>query len=292
MELRHPQLGPIYNALDMPVRFLFSRAGIISTVLNRAVSSKLYASKYRDIDQHVGKVERFLAAKNIRFAGKTVLELGPGNSYITAYAFLLRGAKRVIQVDKFSRHSAADWQQEQYRAEVAYLKANYPKKRLTFLDEHDRLKPGYVTFIASELTELTDLPPIDIIYSSSVLEHIKDVSANVQAMFRVLRPGGVAYHDVDLRDHYNFAKPFLFYKYSEAMWNRWLTKEGLSYTNRWRYDELMEAFQEAGFRVLREKVRRWPLPPGQGIDARFARSSALTIGTMMAVFRKPRPSHR
>ena len=52
------------------------------------------------------------------------------------------------------------------------------------------------------------------------------------------------YHKIDLRDHYNFNKPFKFYKYSNWTWNNLLTKEGVSYTNRLKINEYNNIFKD------------------------------------------------
>ena len=66
-------------------------------------------------------------------------------------------------------------------------------------------------------------------------------------------------HNIDLRDHYNFNKPFLFYKYSDWVWDNFLTKEGISYTNRLRYDDFINIFKKYGFETIYEKTEKCEL---------------------------------
>lgn len=97
---------------------------------------------------------------------------------------------------------------------------------------------------------------MDLIFTNSVLEHIKPVKENIWFMSKILNNSGYMLHNIDLRDHYNFNKPFLFYKYSDWVWDNLLTKEGLSYTNRLRYDDFVQLFKNMGFKIIYEKTQK------------------------------------
>lgn len=51
---------------------------------------------------------------------------------------------------------------------------------------------------------------IDFVYSNSVLEHVMDAEGVYEAMARYLRPGGLGYHGIDLRDHLHYFDPLRF----------------------------------------------------------------------------------
>jgi SAM-dependent methyltransferase len=56
--------------------------------------------------------------------------------------------------------------------------------------------PGSVQFLEDDITA-SALPPgtYDVMVSFEVLEHVRDLSSAFRAMHRLLKPGGIAYHD-------------------------------------------------------------------------------------------------
>ncbi len=82
---------------------------------------------------------------------------------------------------------------------------------------------------------------------------------NIKKLEEIVKRGGLMYHSIDMRDHYNFNNPFLFLKYSRNVWERYLTKEGVSYTNRVRYSEFKNLFEKYGFKILNEEKEKFPL---------------------------------
>ena len=72
----------------------------------------------------------------------------------------------------------------------------------------------YIEFIGRDLTSVTLKEKLDFACSISVFEHIRDAEGNIKKLSYLIRKGGFMYHKIDMRDHYNFNNPFLFYKYS------------------------------------------------------------------------------
>ena len=62
---------------------------------------------------------------------------------------------------------------------------------------------------------------VDLVVSSSVLEHVEDVPSLVRACAELTAPGGANLHLIDLRDHF-FKHPFEMLCYDERTWRRWL----------------------------------------------------------------------
>lgn len=253
MEINNRFAGFIWNNFDFCIRFAYCRLGCISRFINKILFWKLYSSDFKALDEKFEKMKEVLDEQNISIKGETVLELGPGNSYINAYNFLMMGAKRVILVDKYPRLIKTDKQKEFFKKEIEYVTKKYGQK-LPFIKKGE-VDSKYILFIDKDLTE-AEVKNVDFIFSNSVLEHIRDVEDNIKAMSLCLNKNGYMLHNIDLRDHYNFNKPFLFYKYSDNTWNKYLTKEGLSYTNRWRYDDFVKIFQKYGFKSIYEKKAR------------------------------------
>jgi hypothetical protein len=79
------------------------------------------------------------------------------------------------------------------------------------------------------------------VWSSSVLEHVFDVSDIVAACARLTQVGGLNIHNIDLRDHY-FKYPFEMLCYSEPTWKRWLNPS--NNLNRWRIRQFEQVFMK------------------------------------------------
>jgi len=87
-----------------------------------------------------------------------------------------------------------------------------------------------------------------------VLEHIDrcDFDALVFEMKRVMRPGGVMSHEVDLRDHLGGGKNNM--RFPAAIWESAFFKRAGFYTNRIACSEIKVAFLQHGFELLTEEV--------------------------------------
>ncbi len=254
MKINNKVANYLFNKFDAPIRFLYCRLGLISQIFSKFLFWKLYSSNFIELDKKFEKIYEGILKHNINLKDKVILELGPGNSYINAYNFLLKGSKKVILVDKFPRQIKTKKQQKYFLDEINYIKNKYKIDNLFFLNESNNIKNEYISFISKDLVESDIKTNIDFIYSISVFEHIKNIAENIKKLAEILVPGGYMYHHIDLRDHYNFNSPFLFYKYPDHIWNKYLTKEGISYTNRWRYDDYIKAFSDNSLALIDNEV--------------------------------------
>lgn len=244
MKVENKLISFIFNKLDLPVRLLYSQLH-----LNKLFFWKLYSSDLDELDKHFENMKDIVLNSGYSFESKICLELGPGNSYINAYNFLANGAKKVILVDKYPRYSNTKKQKGYIRREIDYVQSKYNRK----------INNKNIIFIAEDLRELNLGEKIDFAYSISVFEHIKDVEGSIQRLGEIIKQGGLMYHSIDMRDHYNFNNPFLFLKYSKRTWDKYLTKEGVSYTNRTRYSELYRLFEKYNFEIISEQTERYPV---------------------------------
>lgn len=102
----------------------------------------------------------------------------------------------------------------------------------------------------------TGLPDrsVDLVFSNSVLEHVpvSVLQAMMQEAQRILRPGGLALHNVNCGDHYAYfdrsITPIHYLRYTEAQWRWW--NNNILYQNRLRAIDFIQASERAGLRVV------------------------------------------
>lgn len=95
---------------------------------------------------------------------------------------------------------------------------------------------------------------LDLVYSNTVLEHVPQptIAALFAEAFRVLRPGGVMVHLIDLSDHFAHADPSItsinFLQFSEQQFARYNTI--FCYQNRLRPRAYEQMVKDQGFKIL------------------------------------------
>jgi SAM-dependent methyltransferase len=246
----------------------------------------------------------------VSFAGIHVLELGPGRTPEVCGVALLAGATAATGIDVvryidpggnraerlapvldiLASGRAEAWCRatgtdiERARERAACFGGRWPLRFRTFDGENVPLPDASV----------------DLVISKSVLEHVPDrqVEPQLADLHRVLRPGGVMIHIIDLRDHLHTAgdggvvgdwlealryPPKLF----DAMFSNRST-----YINRLRAGEWLDVLAAAGFETEYEERKAFPLPDDfdasrlqerwRGLDRDELQIGYLTVGVRKA----------
>ena len=280
-----PLVRFLINRFDFLIRFVYCKLKFYR-VFNFFMP-RLYSSNYESLNSYFDIIAGALKKHSFKIAGKSILELGPGNSYINAYNFLRNGAREVVLVDKFPRYTDTARQKDYIRHEIDYFKSKHRVKQFEYVDETSCcLNPDCITFIAGDLCESAIDGRADFIYSIAVLHHIKGLDRYIQRMHQLLNPGGMMFHVIDLKDKFHFfGNPFLFYKYSDFTWDHLLTDEAVTYTNRVRYQEYVDMFTASGFELVWEKTITHDFPEFK-INKKFAGRDDLHVGDAQFLLRK------
>jgi SAM-dependent methyltransferase len=205
-------------------------------------------------------------ARRTDLSGQTVLEIGPGNSLLTAFFAASLGARKSWLVDA---RPLADSNMELFRKSAELLRQE--KRPVPALDDavtvDDVMRLLNATYLTRGTASLAEIPDasVDFIWSSAVLEHVrrKELPELIAHMRRICRPGGIAVHHIDFRDHLQYGLNNM--RFPERLWESSLMANSGFYTNRVPYPQMVHQFQEAGFEVEEKILEPWPngCPTGQ-----------------------------
>lgn len=194
-------------------------------------------------------------------ADQMVLELGPGQSPDMLLAALLYGAKQAVGLD-INNYLKGDIRRcDNFRELREWIKEAIANEEL----------PLTQAFNANRYDNLIEIPKtdfdivlydgyrfpfenesVDIIWTKSVLEHVKNPADTVREMRRCLKPGGIMCHIIDLRDHTAFenGNDWLgFLRHSNALWNM-MTWNRSTWTNRLRASQWDSLFSRTGLNCI------------------------------------------
>src|SRR5262249_16325232 len=91
---------------------------------------------------------------------------------------------------------------------------------------------------------------IDIVFSNAVIEHLYDLRGALRHLHRIPRRRGIGLHQVDHRDHRDFSRPLEYLTLSENDFQKEFARSHGECGNRWRPEEVADAFLGAGFEVI------------------------------------------
>ena len=156
-------------------------------------------SVYEEMLQHSG-------IQPGKVSGARVIELGPGFTMTIPLLFAADGASYAVGVDKFVPFLTSSYYQHYY----AQMRESLPAEKRERFDA--ALNQNPLTLNEARVRqvykkELQDIVPelgpgtYDLIVSNAVMEEIYEPTPSFEAQVRLLRPGGVMVHNIDLRDY-------------------------------------------------------------------------------------------
>lgn len=207
--------------------------------------------------------------------GKTILEIGPGDSVATALVAYGYGASAIlIDTGHWARDDIKPYQ------DLAKIMAEKGLRAPAIHNARsidDLLRACNGRYITSGLAGWKNIASdsIDLIFSQAVLEHVRkhELQAVLQECWRVMKYNSVATHVIDLRDHLGGALNNL--RFDDRIWESdFLARSGF-YTNRIQMSAMVDLFRAANFHVEILHVNRWDsLPtPKHKMSLQFAKIS-------------------
>ena len=227
-----------------------------------------------------------------KVSGFVALEIGPGDSLLSAVVAAAFGAAKCYLVDtgNYAITDVAPYQ------EVAHLLRSYgltPPDLAGAQDLGDILRRCNATYLVDGLASLRDLPShsVDFAWSHAVLEHVRhrEFADAVRELRRILVADGCVSHQVDLKDHLGGGLNNL--RFPSRWWEaEWAARSGF-YTNRIRFSEMLRMFAAEGFTVEHLVTTRFesiPLPrASMAAEFRGVPDEDLMVSDFQVVLRAP-----
>ena len=215
--------------------YLFQKIGIFR---HGAMDQKDYVERIWKL--HFNDVSELY---DIRTSG-SFLELGPGDSLITALKAKLVGFDHSILVD--TNDFASD------KKEIL--------KELSDLNRAHFLKGSPANFRCEYLIEgkksLREIEAdlLSYAFSNSVLQHVdlEEVEDVLQELFRISSNGCIQSHVIDLRDM--ICRSSKHYQCPSWLWEAKFFRKFPIYTNRLRFSRWVELFTNTGFELIDVKI--------------------------------------
>ena len=217
------------------------------------------------------RMQEALAEARFDLHGKDLLEIGTGWAPVHAVYLSLLGArvttfdvKRRLKASYARRALAAMLDEIPSQAKLNSEQRNSLDSFLRGRMDLDALLHALdVTYVAPVGDAfLLQLPAVsfDLVFSMDVLEHVRpdDMDVILRGQRHILRPGGLAYHDIGLGDHLTSVDSSItfsnFLQYDGWLW-RYLGENQLAYHNRLRASDFLRLFQGHGADVVWSQTR-------------------------------------
>ncbi|MBZ0215472.1 MAG: class I SAM-dependent methyltransferase [Fimbriimonadaceae bacterium] len=193
---------------------------------------------------------------------RTYLELGPGDSIARALVAASHGINRTWLIDagNFARRDLAYYHDIAASLTTRGLSVPNLSKCRNMEDVLTACGASYLIGGLSSLQQIED-NSIDLIISEAVLEHLPrhEFTGFMAEFQRILSPGAIALHGVDLDDHLDGGLNHL--RFSRDSWERQAIRHSGFYTNRLSRSEIHQSARRAGMLVGEYYRLEWRDPP-------------------------------
>ena len=204
-------------------RFLLKHRWIIRPGLESSDPMAAVEQYIKELAQH---------GKSIK--GQRVLVFGYGGRFAVGVELLEQGALHVVLCDHFV---LLDHERN------LELLPKY-EKYLHVANDEVQPRPEHITLLHGDIRDAkiqAQISAVDLVLSTSVYEHLDDVSGITAALTKLTARQGAHLHFVDLRDHY-FKFPFEMLAHTESVWRNFLNPT--SNLNRYRLPAYRNIFEK------------------------------------------------
>ncbi len=197
-------------------------------------------------------------------SGLVGLEMGPGDFAASAVIARAAGfsAFHLVDAGDYANKDVEIYKEVSRACARKGLTPPNIERASSFDDVLQACGANYLTGGLQSYREIASAS-VDLMFSQAVLEHVRrDEFAQIAAeMRRILKPGGIASHQIDLGDHLGGGLNNM--RIASRWWESELMASSGFYTNRLRFPEICRAFSETGFEVEVVSQNRWnalPIP--------------------------------
>lgn len=248
----------VVNVLQNYLRIAARRIGLRNPLAHhRPTNLSLLAASEADIDYQIaygirnGELNAWRLGQLGVGPGARVMEVGPGVAF-GGMAYLLAMGMRVSVSDRW----LAPWSETLHRPVYAGIadriagKPGFDVAPLRRMIAANGYVDGIITciFKASEDLATVGLAPFDAIVSNAVLEHVENLPQAMASLFELTATGGVGLHQIDFRDHRNFARP-LDHLLTPKKFGQQNAKVHFEFGSLRRLPDYVRDIQGAGFRI-------------------------------------------
>jgi hypothetical protein len=201
---------------------------------------------------------RHLAAITGRATGLSILELGPGID-LGAQILLAEMGNEVTVAEPYLVPWNACFHPSVYRS-LAAMVGGAPA--LEQAAESGDVGGHLVRRIAESAENLSSLgdEQFDVVISTAVLEHVRDIGKVCAELKRVTKRCGYNSHQIDLRYHRSFDRPLDHFLMSDEEWIADATANNFELGTRMRASEFIKVFNHHGLITVRNQVNARPTP--------------------------------
>ncbi|HEX5051970.1 MAG TPA: methyltransferase domain-containing protein [Planctomycetota bacterium] len=238
--------------------------GVSRTWLRGGASRGPVATQFeRTVDEAVGFVLHNvqtcvgrLPGHEAHLQGRTLLEIGPGQDLGIPLVLMGFGARAYV-VDPYPCRWTASFHAGFYARLLRAAQERYPGGDFGALEQvvssrsHDRV--AGLVLCDAPLERVPQIPSqsVDLSWSNATLEHVTALDRACAELGRVTATGGIGFHQVDFRDHRDFARPLEHLTLAEADARIALAngEHANYYGSQRRWTSYLGSLQSAGFAV-------------------------------------------
>ena len=204
------------------------------------------------IDYIIKVFERHIQFANLdknNLEGKHFIELGPGDSILSALLAYSYGAKlTLVDVGHFVKEDINFYKNICIKLSNLNYKMPDISNCNNIYDILEKVESKYLTNGVESMKTIKS-QSVDLIFSQAVLEHVRkrDFNNLAKEIKRVLKVDGISSHAIDLKDHLNYSLNNL--RFSDKLWESEFFAASGFYTNRLSISDITEVYKENGFKV-------------------------------------------